>query len=145
MLADKLNMFSDDQAVTATAQGTTPIDLTIARNIADGNPPFLQVFSTEAATASGSATVTISVITGDTVDGNNDIETPTTVYTGATIGKAAITAGKLLENIALPANVSYGKYINVLYTVATGPLTAGKFDALLTPAPLGKRNAPAEV
>jgi hypothetical protein len=45
------------------------------------------------------------------------------------IGKAALTAGTEVLRIKVPLDAE--RYLRTNYTVATGPLTAGKFTAFL--------------
>ena len=135
---DKLNLFSDSQAVTASAisnvmevvrgytgtlQSNTTIDL--------GCTPsdlYLEIRVTETVTADGAATVTFSLESDSTAD----LATSATVHwTTAAIGKATLTAGYKVATLKLPGG-NYEKYLGVRYTVATGPLTAGKFTAYLT-------------
>jgi hypothetical protein len=129
-LLDKELEFSDAQAVTATAASTNVIDMTVAApNIGRGQEPiYAQVQVNTTADASGSATVTF------TLEDSADNSSYSAVYTTAAIGKATLVAGYIVFTVALPATLR--RYIRVNYTVATGPLTAGKFDAYLTTGPL---------
>jgi len=123
MLLDKYLIFSDSQAVTATASSET-IDLSAYRDIGTGNP--IEVYCTvvEAATAAGAATVTITLETDD----NSAFSSATTLYTTAAIGKATLVVGyEPLAGVKVPAGAE--RYLRLTYTVATGPLTAGKFTA----------------
>ena len=145
MLMDIENTFADEQAVTATAQGTTPVDLTIDRAIGNGEPLFVQVFCNVTATSGGSATFTTSLVTGDAL-ASGVIDSPTTKVTGETVALAALTAGALVDQFTIPANTTFDRYLNVLFTVGTADLTAGNFTAVVSPArQVGKRNAPAEI
>ncbi|MNG36655.1 hypothetical protein D3C84_1237580 [compost metagenome] len=54
--------------------------------------------------------------------------------TGALAFAAFSPAGTVLVAIPLPAG-DYQKFVGVRYTVASGPLTAGNFDAFLTRDP----------
>jgi hypothetical protein len=123
MIQNKLEMFSEQQAVTATADSTNVI------YIGDhGNDihRFLDLFvqvTTAAVTADGAATVTFALYGGTTENTQ-----ATLLWTSAAIGKAALTLGAFPVKIALP-KVDTAKYLKLIYTVATGPLTAGTFDA----------------
>lgn len=121
MIQDRLEMFSEKQTVTATADSTNVIDIgahgdDLQRNLT----LFVQV--REAAEAEGSATVNFQVYTGD-----EEGSQATLVHETGTIGKATLVNGYFPLKIPLPANV--GRYLKLTYTVATGPLTKGKFDA----------------
>lgn len=129
-LLDKELEFSDAQAVTSTAASTNVIDMTVAApNIGRGAEPiYVQVQTNEAATASGSATVTFAL--QDSADNSSFAD----IFTTAAIGKAMLVAGYIVFTIQLPP--THRRYLRINYTVATGPLTAGKFDAYLTTGPL---------
>lgn len=122
MYLDAQNSFSRDQAVTSSAASTDVIDLGSARSIAvAGKPLDIMVTVTEAATASGAATVTFAL------EESSDNSTYTALISTAAIGKATLALGYQLS-LRIPASQTK-RYLRVYYTVATGPLTAGKFSA----------------
>jgi hypothetical protein len=125
MMYDKLNTFGTDQAVTTTAPSTDIIDLGAVRDIGNGEPLELVILVTESVTASGSATVTFTFETDD----NSGFSSAVVLAGTSAIGKAALTAGTEVLRIKVPLDVE--RYLRVNYTVATGPLTAGKFTAFL--------------
>lgn len=126
MIIDRFNEYSDAQDVTASAASTNVVDLDAAGNI-EGKPYYLHVKVNTSAAASGDATVTVALQT----DSDEAFGSATTLWTSAAIGKAALTAGT--EVVRLPINgMPLKRYTRVYYTVATGPLTAGKFDAFLS-------------
>jgi putative aminopeptidase FrvX len=134
MILDERTEFADAQTVTATAisdvidLGATPT----LRSLGAGEPLYLVVSVDEAATAAGAATVTFSLESDSTAD----LATSATVHAAtAAIGKAALTLGSTVAVIPLPVAATYERYLGVRFTVATGPLTAGKFSAFLTPNP----------
>jgi hypothetical protein len=55
------------------------------------------------------------------------------IFTTGAIGKATLVAGYIVFTIAIPP--THRRYLRINYTVATGPLTAGKFDAFVTVVP----------
>lgn len=138
-IIDVLDTFSSVQAVTTTAisdvkdlgpfysgtQSNSTVNLG-----ATGKEIYLVINVTEAATASGAATVTFSLESDSTAD---LATSPTVHWTSAAIGKATLVAGYNVIRLCLPHG-AYERYLGVRYTVATGPLTAGKFDAFLTNA-----------
>lgn len=134
MLMSKQDEFSSGQAVTSTAISTNVIDLlpggdNSLTDLGNGCCTELVIQCTEAAAAVGEATVTFSLESDSTAD----LATSATVhFSTAAIGKASLTAGTEVARFKLPAG-SYERYLGVRYTVATGPLTAGKFNAFLTP------------
>lgn len=128
MILDYLNMFSQSQAVTATAVSADVIDLgplyagNDVRDIGPGYPiEFLAQVATTAA-AAGAATVTISLQTSKT----SDFATATTLLQTGAIAVADLKAG-----YRYVATVPHGvqRYLRVNYAVATGPLTAGAFTS----------------
>lgn len=122
-LIDKQALLSDEQAVTVTAFGQFWYDTgSQARNVGRIGER-LKFTVDEAATAVGAATVTFEVL-----DASDDAGTGAVILaSSAAIGKAALTLGASPFDVALPDNTQ--RYIGVRYTVATGPLTAGKFTA----------------
>lgn len=126
MIIDRFNEFSDAQAVTASAASTNVVDLKAAGNI-EGKPYYLIIKTNESATASGAATVTFALQT----DSAENFGSAVTLWSSAAVGKATLVAGYQVIRLALNG-LALNKYLRVYYTVATGPLTAGKFDAFLS-------------
>lgn len=128
MIIDYENEFSSAQAVTATAASTNYIDFGHTKDAAKGNPLMLEIVVDEACTASGSATVTFSLESDSSTTFTPDVSIP---LTGA-IGKATLVAGYVVYRGAIPEGML--RYAQIRYTVATGPLTAGKFSARIVEA-----------
>lgn len=126
MILDKLQMFSESQVVTASAASTSVVDLGAAGE-AIGNELYLVVQVPVAATATGAATVAIDLET----DSDEAFGTKQTLFSSGPIGKAALSVGAEPVKVKLPIGLK--RYLRLSYTVATGPLTAGKFTAFLTP------------
>lgn len=135
MWIDKQNRFSDAQAVTSTDISANVIDTTYAgtaplRDLGEGQAPLYLVVATETAcTDSGSdATLTVTLESSAAVG-----LSASTVHfsTGAIAFANFKDAGTRLCAVALPKG-DYKQYLGVRYTVGSGPLTAGKFDAFLT-------------
>lgn len=134
MYVDKQAEFSDAQAVTATAVGTNVMDLVSnssgknpIRDIGTGQDVYLVVSTTTQPTAAGAATVTVTLESDD----NPALSSPTIHFTSKAFSLAEMAPGNGLVAIKLPAG-NYERYLGVRYTVGTGPLTAGNFDAFLT-------------
>lgn len=127
MILDKQNELSDQQAVTATAVSTNAYDLSQVRHVGDGKPLYLHVLVKEAAAAVGAATVTFEAVTDD----GAALGTPTVIAASAAIPKATLVVGYEFY-LVLPPGATYERYIGAQYTVATGPLTAGKFTTHIT-------------
>jgi hypothetical protein len=136
-LIDAQNRFMNAQAVTATAIGADVINNlpgqkfnNTVRDIGAGEQLFLAIDVKEAATAAGAATVTFSLESDSTIN----LATAPTIH--ATTGAIAKTALTLNAQIFLPVPpAAYGQFVGVRATVATGPLTAGRFTAYLTTQP----------
>ncbi|MGH8810367.1 MAG: Bbp16 family capsid cement protein [Advenella sp.] len=125
MILDKLLMFSEAQAVTATAASTDVIDLSpmkgTKRDIGVGEPLEFWATVNTTATADGAATLNVQLQT------SADNSAWVTLYDSGTLALASLTAGKRILSTKVPAGVL--KYLRVNYVVATGPLTAGAFTA----------------
>lgn len=125
MILDKLLMFSEAQAVTASAASTDVIDLApidgTRRDIGVGYPLEFWANVNNTATAAGAATLNVQLQTSP------DNSTWTTLYDSGTLALAALTAGKRLFSAKVPAGVQ--RYLRVNYVVGTGPLTAGAFTS----------------
>lgn len=121
MFIDKLLQVSTNQAVTASAASSDVIDFGQANpNVGLDDRSNMVITVSESAAAAGAATVTFSV-----QDSANNSSFADVAVTPA-IGKAALVAG---QQIVIPMPVNLRRYCRVYYTVATGPLTAGKFSA----------------
>lgn len=121
MYIDKFLQVSDSQAVTASAASTDVIDFGQANpNTGMDDRTKMVITVDEAAAAAGAATVVFSV--QDSADNSTFAD----VVASGAIGKADLGAGKQIV-LAMPTKLR--RYCRVYYTVATGPLTAGKFSA----------------
>lgn len=130
-IQDKQGEFSNAQAITASAAASQNIDLgprigpgltaNGARNTEIG------VSIDQSFTAGGAATLSIGVRSSD----NADMSSAVTHYQTPAIPVASLVAGaKLddyLQNLRIPPHC--GRYVDLYYTVATGPMTAGKITA----------------
>lgn len=129
MLIDNNLLFSDAQAVTATAGSTNIIDTAplftgnTGRRIGDGKPIYIFVTVDTAFTDSGSdSTIAVTVETDD----NTSMSSATTIATITTF--AALTAAGTKFFAPLPIGV-YERYVGLRYTAANGNLTTGAFTA----------------
>ena len=120
MIIDKALQVSNEQAVTSSAASTDVIDTGQTTPDLGASDLYLVITTDEAATASGSATVTFSL--QDSADNSSFADVAVT----AAIGKATLVAG--YQHI-IPLPIKLRRYLRAYYTVATGPLTAGKFSA----------------
>lgn len=121
MFIDKALQVSNEQAVTTSAASTDVIDLGQANpNLGLNDHTSLAITVDNTVTADGAATVTFSL--QDSADNSSFADV---VATGA-VSKSNLAAG---AQIVLPMPTKLRRYVRVYYTVATGPLTAGKFSA----------------
>ncbi|VFS64153.1 Uncharacterised protein [Kluyvera cryocrescens] len=125
MILDKLLMFSEKQAVTATAASTDVIDLGpidgTVRDIGVGEPLEWFVTTDATATAAGAATVNVNLQT------SADNSTWVTLASSGDLALSALTAGKRIVSQKVPQGVL--RYLRLNYVVGTGPLTAGAFTS----------------
>ena len=127
MILDNTNLFSNQQAVTTTANSTNVVDLSAARDLGPGRDVEFFIAVTQDVAASGAATVQFALVAADSAD---LLTNPVVLEQTDAIGKASLTAGTQLLRGDVPASRVAGKrYLGVTYTVVTGPLTAGKFTA----------------
>ncbi len=121
MIIDKLLQVSNEQVVTVTAASTDVIDFgQLNPNSGMGQNTTVAITVDEVAAAAGAATVTFSV--QDSADNSSFADVAVT----AAIGKATLVAG---AQVLIPMPVAHRRYVRAYYTVATGPLTTGKFSA----------------
>jgi len=131
MITDKLLRVSEDQALTTTAVSTDTIDLSIARDIGEGEQLFLEFIVGTAFTAAGAATLTAQAITSAAAALTSPVVTG---ETGA-IAVASLTAGTRFYIALSPTIGSIGqRYFGANYVVATGPMTAGTITCNLVHA-----------
>lgn len=134
MIFSAQQLFSSDQAITATALSTNVIDLGVSdtpyggkaalnHDIAKGAPiPILVQVTTAFATLTS---LTITVETGAVAG------TLGTVLATETILVADLVAGKQMRMQVLP-NGATGRYLGVRYTVTGSNATAGAITAGIT-------------
>jgi hypothetical protein len=126
MIIDAQLMFSDAQALVATAASTNIYDAGSDRNLGLGEPLAVQVTVDVAAVA---GTLTISLQTDD----NAGFASPTTVATTAAIAAAALTLGAKVI-LPVPPDTAVERYLRLMYTFAG--MTSVTVTAFLTPAKL---------
>jgi hypothetical protein len=133
MLLDAFLQLSNQQAVTTTAVSTNTIDLQEAKDLGHGTPLYVVIGTDAAVTADGAATVTFEVISSAAAD----LGSPTVLVATGAIGKAELTLNRKPISLEIPPAILAAqpigqRYLGVRYTVATGPLTAGKFSTWVT-------------
>jgi hypothetical protein len=135
MIFDRTLLFSNAQAITATAESTDALDLLavgrayghaadLGRDVAKSTPiPFLvQVVETfDTAGEAGTLQIDIELDSTETF-------TPDKTIPLGTFLEADLVAGFKIPWSQLPEGISY-RYMRLKYTVASGPFTAGKITA----------------
>ncbi|WP_321337795.1 Bbp16 family capsid cement protein [Breoghania sp.] len=133
MIFDNTNMFSDRQAITASAASTNVIDLGpiadgVTRNIATGAkvPLLIQVVEDFASAAKdGTLTVAIQFDSSDTF-------TPDKAVSVGTFAEADLVAGWQLPYDVVPNNADL-RYMRLYFSVGgSGNFTAGAVTAGIT-------------
>jgi hypothetical protein len=129
MIIDTLNAFLAAQAVTDSAISSV-IDLGATPSLSGlaSEECYLVIRVHTTATADGAATVKFSLESDSTAD---LATAPVAHFSTTAVAKESLTAGAVVVAVKLPIEQAK-RYLGVRYTVATGPLTAGKFDAYLT-------------
>lgn len=127
MIQDKKLMFSDSQAITATADSTNILDLGAhGDDIQRELTLFVQFRGT--VESGGQSTLVITLNTDDALNaGGTDLAADNTLWTSASIAKTALTDGAMLVKMPLPPGIQ--RYLRLTYTVGTANLTAGAIDA----------------
>ena len=136
MLNDYAFTFAREAALTASGMIGDEVDIQATgyqqdRNIGEGTTsPRIVVTVTEAATAVGSATVVFEFRTSATEAGVASATGDDVAVLSRAYGKAELILGTQLVFL-LPPKFIGKKFVGVYGTVATGPLTAGKFTVAL--------------
>jgi hypothetical protein len=127
MYLDAQNLFSDAQAVTASAASTNLIDFGSARDIGVGRELYCVVVVDVDMTDVGSdSTVTVTLETDD----NSGFASATAVQTIGTFAATTAAGSRLVAR--LQPDAGWEQYVRAYYTVANGNLTTGSFTAFLT-------------
>ena len=121
MILDKESLFSDDQAITATAASTNVVDLGVSRDIGKGIPvPVLIQVTADFATLTS---LTAEIQTSD----DEAFSSSDTLATSGAIAAADLVAGYQFPVQYMPINTK--RYVRVNYTVAGTAPTAGTVTA----------------
>ena len=127
MILDRQNLFSLNQAITATAVSTDVIDLgpeMWAGTAGSDREIPIELTVTESFTSGGATTLQVEVQSSV----NEAFSAPIKHLLTDVIPKADLAVGKVLsKGLSLPADVK--RYVRLNYVVATGPFTAGKITA----------------
>lgn len=128
MLLDNTLVFSEEQAITASAASTNIIDQ-VGNGDAYGALWLVVKVDTTFATLTS---LTIGIQTADA----SNFSSPTTLASTGAIAAASLVADEYVCYMRLPADCK--RYIRLYYTVTGSNATAGKVNAFLTAAaPIG--------
>jgi len=127
MILDSLNLFSDAQALTATAVSTNSIDLgATSIDLGSGENLYVHLNVDVAFTDAGSdSTVTVTLVTDD----NAGLSSATAVQTLGTFAALSAIGTKIIARIQ--PNLTLERYVGLNYTLANGNLTTGSITAVL--------------
>jgi hypothetical protein len=124
MITDSLLRVSAEQAVTTTAVSTNTVDLSVARDMGEGNDLYMNF--AVSTTFSGGTSITFEIIIADDAALSSNV---TVIGASGAVLTAALGAG---TNIAVRFNPLIGsngkRYLGARYTVS-GTYSAGKVIA----------------
>lgn len=135
MIFDSTNLFSDAQAITATAASTNIIDFgatdtpkhaanAITRDMGKG-----RMIDLRAQVVTAFATLTsLTVAVQTAADGDEAFASPTTIIQTAAVPVASLLPGYVFAITAIPRG-SVGRYLRLNYTVGGASATAGAVTA----------------
>lgn len=125
MLLDGNLRFSDEQAITATADSTNIIDSKLAlRDLGTGKPIWVVVVVTTAMTNTGTVAVALQSDSSETM-------TPDKTRTLFTIPAGSAVGDKFVAALMPGGEVEQLRYLGLKYTVS-GTVDTGKVKAFLT-------------
>lgn len=128
MIRDKLLLFSNAQAVTASAASTDYLDLGSAREANDNGLIELIARVHTLFVTGDAATLTVAL----QADNDSAFGSATTVLQSASaIAVASLVAGYEPLRVRFPRLIVPERYVRLYYTVGTGSFSAGKMDAEL--------------
>jgi hypothetical protein len=132
MYIDRNLRFADEQALTATADGATTVDLTVARDIGISPDVYVVFVVTETLDSAGeAATLTIALTTDD----NSTLTSDTSIQTLASaIAEASLVAG-YKRVFKVQPGLAFERYLGIVFTVGTENFTSGKVSCFLTTEP----------
>lgn len=115
------------QAVTGTANSTNIVDLSLARDIGEGEDLYVQfTVMTTFTSQNNASTLTPTIV----VSAAENLSTPTTIATAGTIALGSLVAGYSFAVRLNPQIASLGlRYLGAIYTVGTANFSAGAITA----------------
>lgn len=140
MYLDGENLFSENQAITATAVSENIIDTSVARDIGTGENLYISLTVTETLDDSGDdSTIAVTLITDD----DEQIGSPDVIRSLVTLPANAPAGTQLYFKLEPENLVTFKRYLALNYTVANGNLSAGKLTAGLVRNIQKSQNYPA--
>lgn len=148
MIMDERTEFADAVSV-ANAAGTDligdVIDMTVARDVGNGQPLYLVIMTdTEVITGGTAGTIKFQLVSDAqaaiATDGSATVhfDTGTFVTDDTLLIDEQLRAGGVIAVVALPLEgQTYERYLGILAVVATTTTTAGAINAFLTLDPYG--------
>jgi hypothetical protein len=125
-MMDAKNMFSDAQAITASAASETVLDFGVANaNLGQGSPLIIRfIIEANFTSAASTGTLTIALQHSATDFGGTDVLLQTKAWA---IAATTLVKGSYLPEIKIPDR--HMRYLRLYYTVGTENFTAGKLTA----------------
>jgi hypothetical protein len=127
MILDAQLLFSDAQALTASAASTSSVDLGAVRNLGVGENLYIVLTVDVALTDSGSN----STVTVDLQGDSTTTFTPDGTQTLFSIAALAAAGTVYIARIA-PGLASNYRYLQLYYTMVNGDLSTGTVTAFIT-------------
>lgn len=135
MILDERTEFADATALNTGAAGKylvgDVIDLSVARDIGNGETVYLVIQVTTAVTSAGAATVAF-ILASDAQAAIATDGTATEHIRTAAIAKATLVAGYTIVHPIPPESPAYERYLGLLQETGVAALTAGAVNAFLT-------------
>lgn len=128
MIIDKENEFSSAQAETTVATHASTKDIDLGKAGDAATELYLVICVHTKVESEGNATINLQLITSASADLSN----PVTLWETGALAKTVFTKGKKWT-LRVPKGAL--QYLRVNYVIDTAVLTAGKFNAFLTPVP----------
>lgn len=133
-------------AITVTRDSTNILDMSVNRDMAIGTPLFLNLIGDGLFAAAGAATLTVALQGAPNNAGVPGTWTSYAITPALSIAQLNSALSHLFP-IALPSppsgGVSTPRFYKLVYTVATGPFTAGAVQAYLSHSRIGMLYYPA--
>lgn len=137
MIIDARNEFCDAVALNTGGAGTylvgSQIDLSVARDLGNGEAPYLVITVDTLPTSANSTATAQFTLASDAsasiaTNGSASVHLETKAF-----AISEMAAGTMLAAIKLPIEgVAYERYLGILQTTGTEAFTAGKINAFLT-------------